>query len=154
MRKPDFVIGEANNPYVLRWWIIPRNKWFNIYLHKFLRSDDPRALHDHPWWNVSIILKNGYFEVQQFHHYARGFISNDLPEWQERVWRRPGTVIFRKATTAHRIELASELPVWSLFITGRVVRDWGFLCPQGWKYWKDFVKQTSGGNEIGPGCDN
>jgi hypothetical protein len=47
-RPPDFVIG-GDSPYMLRWWIIPRNKFFNIYLHRFLRSDDDRALHDHPW---------------------------------------------------------------------------------------------------------
>lgn len=25
MRTPDFVIGSDDNPYLLRWWIIPRN---------------------------------------------------------------------------------------------------------------------------------
>jgi hypothetical protein len=48
-RRPDFIIGGADNPYLLRWWIIPRNRWCNVYLHKILRDDDPRALHDHPW---------------------------------------------------------------------------------------------------------
>lgn len=42
-RNPDFIIGGAD-PYMLRWWVIPRNKVFNIYLHRFLRSDDDRAL--------------------------------------------------------------------------------------------------------------
>lgn len=31
-RAPDFIIGGKDTPYMLRWWIIPRNKWFNIYL--------------------------------------------------------------------------------------------------------------------------
>lgn len=44
--KPHFVIGNADNPYMLRWFILPRNRLFNIYLHKFLRDDDDRALHD------------------------------------------------------------------------------------------------------------
>jgi hypothetical protein len=44
-----------------RWWVIPRNKFFNIYLHHFLHSDDDRALHDHPWWNVSILLRSGSY---------------------------------------------------------------------------------------------
>ena len=26
-----------------------RNKIFNIYLHQIIRSDDDRALHDHPY---------------------------------------------------------------------------------------------------------
>ena len=39
-RQPDFVVGKPEDPYLLRWWVIPRNKRFNVYLHKFLRSDD------------------------------------------------------------------------------------------------------------------
>ena len=38
LRKPDFVIGGHDDPYMLRWWIIPRNRFFNIYLHKFLHD--------------------------------------------------------------------------------------------------------------------
>jgi len=38
MRKPDFVIGRAGAPYLERWWVIPRNRWFNIYLHHFLSA--------------------------------------------------------------------------------------------------------------------
>ena len=48
-RAPDFVIGGSDNPYLLRWFLIPRNPVFNVYLHKFMRSDDDRALHTHPW---------------------------------------------------------------------------------------------------------
>jgi hypothetical protein len=56
-RSPDFVIGGDERPYLLRWWVIPRNKVFNVYLHLFLRSDDDRALHDHPWANASMLLR-------------------------------------------------------------------------------------------------
>jgi hypothetical protein len=45
-----------------RWHIIPRNRLFNIYLHHFLKSDYDRALHDHPWASLSIILKGEYTE--------------------------------------------------------------------------------------------
>ncbi len=43
MRKPDFIIGGPENPYLLRWYLIPQNRFFNVYLHKILRSDDDRA---------------------------------------------------------------------------------------------------------------
>ena len=56
-RTPDLVIGGWDDPYLLRWWLIPRNRWFNVYLHLFLRSDDDRALHDHPWFNLSFLLE-------------------------------------------------------------------------------------------------
>lgn len=60
--RPHFIIGGTDRPYLLRWFLIPRNRWFNIYLHKFCRDDDDRALHDHPWWFVSIMLQGSYVE--------------------------------------------------------------------------------------------
>jgi hypothetical protein len=65
MRDPDFVIGRAGRPYLRRWWVIPRNRWFNIYLQEILQDDDDRALHDHPWVNCSIILRGSYQAMQR-----------------------------------------------------------------------------------------
>jgi hypothetical protein len=142
-REPDLTIGDVGNPYLKRWWVIPRNRFFNIYLHLILRDDDDRALHDHPWVNCSWILAGGYVEVTE-----RG-----------RFYRRPGSVTFRWPTTAHRLELMSpmyespeRLRTWSLFITGPVVRDWGFHCPQGWVPWRKFVAADNPG-AVGRGCD-
>jgi hypothetical protein len=135
MRAPDHIIGGADDPYLLRWWMIPRNRVFNIYLHKFLRSDDDRALHDHPWPSVSIILRGGYRE-----HFHGGFAD-----------RRPGAVVFRRATTAHRVELRNG-PAWSLFVTGPRIRSWGFHCPQGWRHWQEFTSGPNG-ETVGKGCD-
>src|SRR5580692_360411 len=89
-REPDFYIGGKDNPYLLRWHVIPRNRFFNIYLHKFLRDDDDRALHDHPLGSCSIILKGGYWE-----HQPDGL----------KLLRKPARPYFRRATQAHRIEL-------------------------------------------------
>jgi hypothetical protein len=133
-RPPDFVIGDKTNPYMLRWWIIPRNKWFNIYLHKVCRDDDDRALHDHPWVSLSIVLKTGYVEV--------------TPGGRKSF--RAGSVIYRNATYQHRLEL-DKGPAWTLFITGPKVRDWGFWCPKGFVHWKDFVAPHDKG-QVGRGC--
>lgn len=143
-RPPDFLIGNPDAPTVRRWWVIPRNRWFNIYLHNILRDDDDRALHDHPWLNCSIVLEGGYLE----------FSLDGRP-----TFRPPGSIIFRMPTTAHRLVLLREYavaniatrPAWTLFITGPRIREWGFYCPQGWKLWSDFVKKGSTG-EVGPGC--
>jgi hypothetical protein len=136
-RAPDFVIGSNDDPYLLRWWVIPRNPAFNIYLHYFMRSDDDRALHDHPWSNVSILLRGVYLE----HTKAA---DADLRTAGDIVIRRSGRM-------AHRIELIDG-PCWTLFLTGPRYRHWGFLCPNGWIHWKKF---TAAGNrgEIGRGCD-
>ena len=153
-RPPDMVIG-GDNPYLLRWRVIPPNRWFNIYLHGFLRSDDDRALHDHPWVNASILLAGGYKEVR--------FIKQDSPEYGYRtVIRVQGDIVVRpRAAVAHRIALfpkpgGGERSVLSLFITGPRTRDWGFHCPKRWVPWREFTNPGSGGASslIGPGCDD
>lgn len=138
-RAPDFIIGGHDDPYVRRWWVIPRNKWFNIYLHQFLRSDDDRALHDHPWVNLSILLQGEYRE----HTIAAGGVGHV-------VTRRAGDMKARLPGTAHRIEI--DAPCWTLFITGPVVRNWGFHCPKGWRPWQQFVDKKDAGS-VGRGCD-
>ena len=155
-RPPDFVIGFD---YCRRWWIIPRNRWFNIYFHRFLHSDDDRALHDHPWWNMSFLLKGEYVEYLETD-------STLTHEPTRRVLRRAGDVVFRLAGTPHRVELQPRYELtrdgmhptdeieecWTLFVTGPVIREWGFHCPGGWRHWKDFVAPSDKG-QIGKGCD-
>jgi hypothetical protein len=145
MRKPDFVIGGEDNPYLRRWWVIPRNKLFNIYLHQMLRDDDDRALHDHPWVNCSIVLKGGYFE-----HMPADDADPAGPTRQK--WRGVGAVVFRRPKAAHRLSLWQGNPSWSLFITGPRIRSWGFWCPKGWRDWKVFTNTDDGGATVGRGC--
>lgn len=128
---PDKTIGA----YMLRWWRIARNAYMNVYYHIVQRSDDDRALHDHPWWNFSIVLDGGYYE----HTIEAGGVN-------KRTWYGPGSVRFRRAGTfAHRLELAvehatgkpwtpngAEMPVRTIFITGPVLRRWGFHHPSKW----------------------
>lgn len=139
-RPPDFIVGGKEDPYLMRWWVIPRNRFFNVYLHHFLRSDDDRALHDHPWWNLSILLKGEYTE----HTIAAGGVHRA-------VIRRAGQFKFRGAKSAHRIELHNG-PCWTLFLTGPTLRTWGFHCPRGWRSWKEFVDDRDSG-KVGRGCE-
>ena len=108
-RKPDYIIGSPDTPYMKRWWVIPRNIIFNIYLHQIIRSDDDRALHDHPFSNISLIIKGGYVE----HTIAQGGVHY-------KTKREAGNVIARLATKAHRLEVLpfQAEPAKTLFITG------------------------------------
>lgn len=140
LRPPDQVIGTPK-PYLRRWWW-RRSPRGNVYLHQILRSDDDRALHDHPWWNVSIILSGGYIEVTPQHPKGRR--------------RRVGRVIFRRAEASHRLVLRTDpwgrdIPCWSLFVTGPKIRHWGFWCPKGWVHWRDFTAGPNG-ESVGKGC--
>jgi len=138
-RPPDVVIGGSERPYMLRWHLIPRNRLFNVYLHHFLRSDDDRALHDHPWWNASFLLQGSYTE----HTIAAGGVHC-------RKLYNAGDIKLRGAKSAHRVELTHG-SCWSLFLTGPWLRSWGFHCPNGWKHWKAFTKPGRPG-EVGEGC--
>lgn len=150
-RPPDFVIGGEDNAYLRRWWLIPRNRFFNIYLHHFLRDDDDRALHDHPWPSLSLMLRGLLFEI-----YRGG-------DGETTRYVKPGDVVFRKASFAHRLELTNahrleaakqyrHLGAWTLFITGPRVREWGFHYPNGWRHWKDFTA-AGDSSKVGRGCD-
>jgi len=128
--------------------VIPRNRFFNIYLHHFLQSDDDRALHDHPWWSLGMILsKQGYIEVLPH------------PKWpitMRHIYRRRFRPVLRRPTHAHRIQLIGHYnntpkPVWTLFITGPRLREWGFLCPKRWVHWSHFTDEN--GKRAGRGCE-
>ncbi len=141
-RPPDFIIGGAERPYLLRWFVIPRNRLFNVYLHCFKRSDDDRALHDHPWANCSILLRGEYIE----HTIAAGGINR-------REVLSAGAVRLRwTGRLAHRVELHAG-DCWTLFLTGPRYRQWGFHCPeQGWIHWERFTAPEDIGS-VGKGCD-
>ena len=132
-REPDFLIGRADRPYLRRWWLIPRNRVCNVYLHQILRDDDDRALHDHPWANFSIVLDGGYWDV-----------TADRGGHLRRQWLGAGAVKPRLPWAAHRIEVGFG-QAWTLFFTGPRVRQWGFWCERGWIAWKEFTAEADSG---------
>lgn len=67
------------------------------------------------------------------------------------------SVAFRPATSRHRVELLKDaagnsVPCWTIVVTGRKVREWGFWCPRGFVPWHQFVDHTDTGN-TGRGCE-
>jgi hypothetical protein len=134
--KPHLTIGVN---YLERWHIIPKNRLFNIYLHKFSGSDDDRALHDHPWHSVSFLLSGKLKQVVQL---GGGPFGRIRP-----VYRL--IPVLRMPKHAHRLILVGSKPAYTLFITGPKVREWGFHCKSGWKHWTKM--STADGKPIG-GC--
>lgn len=161
-RPPDFCVGGRENPYLRRWWMIPRNPLFNVYLHQFLRDDDDRALHDHPWAWWSLVLDGAYVEhtiaaggIHYVHLRGVGSVKWSGPRRAHRVSLLPQDA--RVETRGSELWLVSEMnarrPCWTLFLTGPRVREWGFHCPHaGWVHWRDFVASNDRGS-VGRGCD-
>ena len=121
--QPHFVVMDGEQVYLRRWWIIPRNRFFNVYLHNFQGSDNDRALHDHPWHSFSIMLKGHLVE----HTAAADYVSEGNTETKDITARQMN---YRKPEFLHRLELVSP-QAWTIFITGPTVRVWGFLMPSG-----------------------
>jgi hypothetical protein len=117
--RPHQIIRDGARPYLLRRYLLPPNRWLNLYLHEFVGSDDPRGLHDHPWMFATIILLGSYYE--------------STSAGQRR--RRRGTVAVHCATHRHRVCLpvdvrGREIPCWTIVVTGPHLRQWGFWCPR------------------------
>lgn len=147
LRPPDEIIPNEENVYLKRWYLIPKNDILNIYLHRFFRSDDDRALHDHPWFSIGMILDGEYDEVmpRDQKRYRDGTDRSEISVRRKRF--RP---VFRRASHVHRIALldgADGKPeqVLTIFITGPKRRRWGFWCPKGFKWSKTFLDPHVGG---------
>jgi hypothetical protein len=152
-RKPDIILQDhaTGQVYLKRWWLIPRNRLFNLYLHQFCSSDPADEFHDDPWGNLSVVLRGSYIE----------WIATGEGEDTKvrRFDRSEGDFVFRRGKTTHRIDLnlqsdrchASgdridwEEPCWTLFVTGPRLRRWGFtdIMTGTWTHWKSFGDRNS-----------
>lgn len=163
-REPEFTIGGKDRPYLKRHKLVA-NWLFGIYVHEFCRSDDDRALHDHPWlFNATRVLRGSYVEwtptkthrarmLDPMHQYPTARV---VPEggWRFRPGRAPHRVqLFEThAPGEELVRPGTTQRVWTLFIRGPRVWEWGFYCGQGWIPWFKFVAPGDRG-DIGKGCD-
>lgn len=143
------ITNFAGDPYLVRYTIIS-TRWFRLFVHKILRSDDDRDLHDHPWPFWTLILWGHYTEFvpvdnpPMFDHCGKMIVKS----------RRfgPGSLIRHRASDSHRLELDQDkmpwtsvfVPVWTLFWAGSRSRDWGFHTPDGWVQWEEYVNTRKG----------
>lgn len=146
--------------YMRRWWLVPYEKAGSSYaegtgpvswrrpiakllqlcgiavrVHEILSSDVDRAMHDHPWPYVTVILKGGYWEVTPESTRPsiddQGALFED-GRWVRQKWYGPGSVLVRRSTDRHYLTLDfdwdrhEDTPATTLFITGPLVQTWGF----------------------------
>jgi len=113
---PHVVISsDENDVYMVRYKLF-RCPWFKIFLHHILRSDEDIELHDHPWNFVSLILWEGYHEINSVPDHL------GVQDWPRRI--RAGNIVRHKAEDAHRLVL--ERPAWTLVLVTGKKRHWGF----------------------------
>lgn len=131
--------GVGGGDYMRRWWLVPYNKFgISARIHEILQSDDARHYHDHPWWYISIVLKGGYFENTPVYD------ESGLYKGVSKVWKGPGSILFRKAKSWHFLSLDEGKPAYTLFICGRKTQSWGFLIRPDCKvYYKELLRDNS-----------
>lgn len=133
------ILKSDNGEFMHRWSLLPENRFFNVHLQKrFANDPGDQYLHDHPYWNISIILSGGYVEIVKFDAYSD---DTSYRNWMM-LHRAPGSFVFRRAKDAHRILVGHTC--WSIWIVGPVTRRWGFYTPEGWIHWRKFVSITRG----------
>ena len=137
--------------YMNRWWLVPYNtpsepnsgpvSWrrpiakilqhfdIAVRVHEILRSDYERHPHDHPWWYVTVILRGNYIETR---YNDEGRLI-DVNHWG------PGSVLFRKASSWHRLTLPERGSTWTLFIMGPKSRGWGFNVNGRKVPWREYL---------------
>lgn len=110
-------LGRAECPYMYRWVLIFFG--YSIRIHHWIRSDDKRFLHDHPWNFLTIVLKGSYTDVSE---------SLDLfcePQEHMRETLTPGMIKYRRAEHKHYVDVPKS-GCWTLLFTSRPKRKWGF----------------------------
>ena len=105
LREP---LGLPDCPYVIRWRI--ETPIGSLRVHHWLSNDDPRAVHDHPWWFLTFVVKGWYFE--------------ESPSSGADHLKAPA-IRFRKADHKHTVFPAPG-GCWTILVTGRPLRTWGF----------------------------
>lgn len=110
------LVGRFECPYLERriLWL----GWFTLRYHKFLRSDEDRSLHDHPWWFVTFPL-DAYDEMVPLPCGKIGFADSERHTVKR--WR----FHYRPASYMHRVMLR-KTPTRTIVVTGARTRRWGF----------------------------
>lgn len=137
-RTPYFHIkGDDGSVYMERYWLFNPyptgndgggRRWGDwmpsIRIHRIMREDRDRHLHDHPWNARTFILQGAYWEVRLEHHDLWG----DGKEWiPVRHFRNAGDTAKLRFGEYHRIARVTEGGVWTMFVTWRKRGTWGFM---------------------------
>src|SRR4051794_8190093 len=125
-------VGNDECPYLRRWV-------FNfgpgsLRVHHWYAGDDPRSLHDHPWWFLTVVVKGGYTDISST---KPGSARREFYSYDD---LRAPAVRFRPALHAHTVSV-HEGGCWTVMLTGRHMRDWGFYTREGWLRMRAYFRE-------------
>ncbi len=135
---------EPGIPYLYRWNLLgigKDSKYFSIKVHKIVKSDE-ECLHDHPWPFMSIILKGGYKETTKWtpevYNWRGDYFCHKNGCYTVHKYFKAGDVLKRPAHWFHQLELIDNKPCWTLVLTFKKIKSWGFLTKNGFINWRNY----------------
>ena len=109
-------LGKTECPYLKRWVLIFFG--YSIRLHHWIRSDDKRFMHCHPWDFTTYVVKGKYYDVSSAK--TKSGLEYHLVDTVKAGERR-----HRKAEHKHYVDVPLE-GAWTILFCGRPKRKWGF----------------------------
>jgi hypothetical protein len=116
--RHNFIVNCDRDVYLRRWYVI-RSERVGLFIHQFVRSDEDRALHDHPWDFVVIPIWRGYIEHSERKEICWQCGNKAVPDYNCPICHKSGQLTqiikqrilpiistrWRPATFRHRVEL-------------------------------------------------
>lgn len=144
---------DQDSVYLIRHFLF-RSKYFSVYLHRFMRSDEG-DFHCHPWPFISYIVSGEYtenFRTWSSHSGDDYYLDNDTQNL-----RKKGTWAFRKSSATHMVlidnkytaEEKKKAPLTVIFRPHKL-RDWGFYPNVEGKHYKKIIWWKYLGHESEP----
>jgi len=137
-------IVHHGRPYLLR---LIAYFWMTLRLHRFVRGDDDRAPHDHPWWFITFPFTS---YIERYWIQEEGWVEDSpIHGHHELLWAPHTRVVkawrfhFRHRKFRHYVVGRADgksKPFWTFVITGPSHSGWGFwptpttFVP--WREWK------------------
>lgn len=157
--KLKVIYDGCDRPYLVRFSIF-EIFGYSLKFHVILRSDDDRALHDHPWSFWTLMLAGGYWEetfatnqplTDQTDDMGHVGSTNFNGEGRFTIskWIKPGSLRLCKSPHPHRLKLAVTptdgrlTPALTLVFMLPKKREWGFYTKEGWLKWFMFNPNRS-----------
>lgn len=142
---PEEINGANRCPTYLYRYFVAKTRWFNVYLHHFVGDDWSRDLHDHPKRFISIGLKGGYVEWtpdstivglgEKFEIFNAPWIRSFPADHIHRL------AMIRSGGRGGSTEKFHEC--WTLVITLKAVRPWGFWHNGQFIGWRQYVNSET-----------
>ena len=130
------IIRQSGKKYLRRW--VLRLPWgWSLRWHVF-EGPDAYVPHDHPFWFASIGLWGAASEE------LFAVKPNQPPVLRKSRLMLPLLPRFYRSTHVHRIDKLLTKKMYTLVLTGRRIRGWGFWAQHGWVAHRDFTLPGDG----------